>query len=136
MTPHQGNGSGQAIEVIFPMRTLNILLIKRISCQDAYILAQLLSKAVHEGIPISSVTKVYNDIRQPFGNFVQNASRTHGLLYEFNAPGFEDVQELDNSLSSERLAELGQLITSEWEYAWLTSAEGDCQRALAMLESV
>jgi hypothetical protein len=23
----------------------------------------------------------------------------------------------------------------EWEYAWLTSAQGDCQRALAMLET-
>jgi len=116
MTPHQGNGSGQAIE-------------------DAYILAHLLSKALHEGIPISAVTKVYNDIRQPFGNFVQNASRTHGLLYEFNAPGFEDVQELDDSISSDRLIKLGQLITREWEYAWLTSAQGDCQRALAMLET-
>jgi len=116
MTPHQGNGSGQAIE-------------------DAYILAHLLSKAVHEGIPISAVIKVYNDVRQPFGNFVQDASRTHGLLYEFNAPGFEDVQELDSSLSSDRLTKLGQLITSEWEYAWSTTAEGDCQKALAMLET-
>ncbi|KAF8804176.1 FAD/NAD(P)-binding domain-containing protein [Phlegmacium glaucopus] len=116
MTPHQGNGTGQAIE-------------------DAYILAHLLSKAIRDGIPISAVTKVYDDIRQPFGNFVQSASRSHGLLYEFNAPGFEDVQELDNSLSSDRLAKLGQLITSEWEYAWLTSAEGDCQKALAMLET-
>ena len=92
-------------------------------------------KAVHEGIPISAVTKVYNDVRQSFGNFVQNGSRAHGLCYEFNAPGFEDVQELDNSLSSDRLSKLGQQIASELEYAWMTSAEGDCQRALGMLEA-
>ncbi|KAF8152293.1 hypothetical protein B0H34DRAFT_663942, partial [Crassisporium funariophilum] len=116
MTPHQGNGAGQAIE-------------------DAYILAHLIAKAVRTNIPISSITEVYNAIRQPFGNLVQNASRTHGLLYEFNASHFEDVKEEgDVSVRPDRLRELGELITSEWEYAWSTSAEGDLQKALAMLE--
>jgi salicylate hydroxylase len=73
---------------------------------------------------------VYNAIRQPFANFVQRASRAHGLLYQFNAPGFEDVQVNDKSVTAERLSMLGDLIVDDWEYAWSTTAEGDLKKAL------
>ncbi|PPQ92631.1 hypothetical protein CVT25_007710, partial [Psilocybe cyanescens] len=113
MTPHQGNGSGQAIE-------------------DAYILAHLISKAVRTQTPISKLTEVYDAIRRPFANFVHSASRTHGLLYEFNAPDFVDVRK-GEEVSSERLEKLSDMIVGDWEYAWLTTAEEDLQRGLAML---
>ncbi|KAF8966800.1 FAD/NAD-P-binding domain-containing protein [Flammula alnicola] len=137
MAPHQGNGAGQAIEVRRGGITnstneesqLNLLI------QDAYILAHLVAKAVQNNhtTPITDVTRVYDRIRRPFANFVHGASRTHGLLYEFNASGFEDVQEGDDTVEAERLAKLGELIVGDWEYAWLTTAEGDLERALGML---
>jgi len=73
---------------------------------------------------------VYNAIRQPFANFVQRVSRAQGLLYEFNAPGFEDVQVNDKSVTAERLSMLGDLIVGNWEYAWSTTAEGNLKKAL------
>ena len=57
-------------------------------------------------------------------------SRAHGLLYEFNVPGFEDVQVNDESVTMERLDMLGDLIEGDWEYALSTTAEGDLKKAL------
>ena len=73
---------------------------------------------------------MYNANRQPFANFVQRMSRAHGLLYEFNVPGFEDVQVNDESVTMERLDMLGDLIEDDWEYALSTTAEGDLKKAL------
>lgn len=63
---------------------------------------------------------------------MHSASRTHGLLYEFNAPDFVDVRK-GEEVSSERLEKLSDMIVGDWEYAWLTTAEEDLQRGLAML---
>ncbi|PPR03585.1 hypothetical protein CVT26_006126 [Gymnopilus dilepis] len=116
MTPHQGNGAGQAIE-------------------DAYILAHLISKAARDQTPTSRLTQVYDAVRRPFANFVHAASRAHGLLYQFNAPGFEDIQEYDENVSKDRLDKLAQLIVGDWEYAWTTTADEDLKRALAMIKA-
>ncbi|KAH9475471.1 Salicylate hydroxylase [Psilocybe cubensis] len=113
MTPHQGNGAGQAIE-------------------DSYILAHLISKAVQTQVPLSRLTNIYDAIRRPFANFVHSASRTHGLLYEFNAPEFLEVQK-GEEVGLEKLEKLGEMIVGDWEYAWLTTAEDDLERGLAML---
>ncbi|KDR71739.1 hypothetical protein GALMADRAFT_253476 [Galerina marginata CBS 339.88] len=113
MTPHQGNGAGQAIE-------------------DAYILAHLIAKAVQTNKPISELNKVYDAIRRPFANSVHAASRAHGLLYQFNASGFEDVA-VGQQLGKERLEQLAELIVGDWEYAWMTTAEEDLVKGLAML---
>lgn len=100
--------------------------------QDGYVLGHLIAKAVRSNTPIYKLTEVYDAIRRPFANFVHAASKTHGLLYEFNAPGFEDVEE-GQEVGLGRLKELGELIIGDWEYAWLSTAEEDLQRGLAML---
>jgi len=61
---------------------------------------------------------------------VQRASRVHGLLYQFNAPGFEDVKVNDKSVPAERLSMLGDLRVGDWAYALSTTAEGDLKKAL------
>ncbi|KAF9482883.1 salicylate hydroxylase, partial [Pholiota conissans] len=113
MTPHQGNGAGQAIE-------------------DAYILAHLLAHGIRSSAPTSSIAHVYDVIRRPAANLVHHFSRLQGLLYEFNSPEFED--HADESWSSSHVESLGEAIIRDWRYAWETTAEDDRERALAMLD--
>ncbi|KAF8955136.1 salicylate hydroxylase [Flammula alnicola] len=114
MAPHLGNGAAQAIE-------------------DGYVLANLLAKGLAEGqLDILRVTKAYNSVRQPFGNFVVNATRQQGRRYELNISGFEDIKEGD-MISPRQLAEVGKLIEKGWEWTWKTSIKNDLERALAKL---
>ncbi|KAF8903941.1 hypothetical protein CPB84DRAFT_713432 [Gymnopilus junonius] len=84
METHLANGVGQAIE-------------------DAYILSNIIAKALEkDSVNIPDLTKIYDTIRQPFGNFAVEASRNQGRLYELLAPGFEDVKE-GECVSAERL---------------------------------
>ncbi|KAF8966624.1 FAD/NAD(P)-binding domain-containing protein [Flammula alnicola] len=109
MPPHLGNGAGQAIE-------------------DAYVLANVLAKAVQQGhVDISKITGIYSAIRQPFGNFAANTSRNQGLRYEFGSPGFEDVKEGD-TLSPERLSALGESVGEGWKWTWNSSIAEDLRR--------
>ena len=103
--------------------------------QDAYLLANILAKAVTtrpaESISISGLTEIYTTIRQPVANFVQKSSRDQGLIYQFNGPGFEDVQEGDE-VSPDKLAKLLHMIEKGWEWVSI-SPMGDITKALAMV---
>ena len=59
-------------------------------------------------------------------------SRDQGILYEFNAPGFEDIQEGD-PIGAEQLSDLGRSIEKGYELPWKYSAIDDLHRALDML---
>ncbi|TFK35822.1 FAD/NAD(P)-binding domain-containing protein [Crucibulum laeve] len=115
MVPHLGSGATQAVE-------------------DAYILATILSHAEQvPELPISRLSEIYTTVRQPVGNFVQNLSRTEGLLYEFNAPICEDIKELDSSIPQSRLVEIGEEVAKAWEWLWTSSAEPDRVKAEEMV---
>lgn len=92
----------------------------------------MIAKAVEQGKPdVSKLTEVYSAVRQPFVNFVVQASRHQGLLYELNAPGLEDLKEGDE-VSREDLDKLANLINRGWD--WTTkSADDGLQRALSMV---
>ncbi|KAF8894215.1 hypothetical protein CPB84DRAFT_1783003 [Gymnopilus junonius] len=113
MSTHLGNGAGQAIE-------------------DVYILSNVIAKSIRqEGfVDIQKVAKIYDSIRQPFGNCAVVASRNQGQLYDFIAPGFEDV-ESGEDLSVDRLAQLGMAIEDNFRWTY-QSASGDLERALTM----
>ncbi|KAH9478727.1 Salicylate hydroxylase [Psilocybe cubensis] len=112
MTVHLGNGAGQAME-------------------DAYILANLISKATQEKLDAVKIAEVYSAVRQPFVNFVVQASRNQGLIYELNAPGLEDLKDGDD-VSREDLDKLADLIRSAWDWT-IESADDGLRKALAML---
>ena len=58
MRSHEGNDSGQAIIDVVPARAVTrSKLCFRILFKDAYIPAHLLSKGLHEGIPISKLMR-------------------------------------------------------------------------------
>ncbi|KDR80370.1 hypothetical protein GALMADRAFT_136860 [Galerina marginata CBS 339.88] len=113
MAPHLGNGAGQAME-------------------DAYILANILAKAMRQGsVDIKEIANAYDAVRQPFGNFAAASSRNQGLLYELNASGFEDIKD-GEALPADKIAELARRIEKNWEWTY-QSANNDLEKALAML---
>ncbi|TFK35840.1 salicylate hydroxylase [Crucibulum laeve] len=120
MAPHLGSGAGQAIEE---------------SLIDAYILATIISETAASKLPITGISEIYNTVRQPVGNFVQDASRKEGLLYQFNAPGFEDIQEGDSSVPLSRLLEMAEAASKGWEWVWSTSPEPDRLKAKELVRS-
>ncbi|PPQ65337.1 hypothetical protein CVT26_000052 [Gymnopilus dilepis] len=100
MEPHLANGAGQAIE-------------------DAYIFSNILAKALqNDAANLPELTRTYDAVRRPFGNFAVQASRDHGRLYDLLASGFEDVKE-GEIISAEKLAELGKRIDES--FAWTVS---------------
>jgi len=114
MTPNLGSGAGQAIE-------------------DAYVLSALLSSPKYTNATLGHVLNVYDQIRRPRAQNVAELSRTNGLLYEFNAPGYEYIQSQDSNVSPDKLDQLGREAREHWEWAWSTSADGDIDTALSML---
>jgi salicylate hydroxylase len=101
--------------------------------KDASTFANLLNKLLRQGSKdIRRITSIYTAVRQPTANTFVVGSRDQGACYEFTAPGFEDTQEGD-SVSAERLRDLGRSIEKGWELTWKYSATDDLQRALGML---
>ncbi|KIM47102.1 hypothetical protein M413DRAFT_269711 [Hebeloma cylindrosporum] len=81
---------------------------------------------------LDKVTSAYTAIRRPTATSFVVGSRDQRNRYEFNAPGFEDIQEGDN-ISPERLSELGKSMEEGWDLPWNNSARDDIKRALDML---
>ena len=103
--------------------------------QDAYVLANLLAAEIGQGRTCwdtKKITDAYNLVRQPFGNFVVNATHQQGRRYDLNTPALEAVNEGDY-ISPCELAYLGRSIEEGWEWTWNTSVNGDLERALAVL---
>ena len=102
--------------------------------QDAWILANMINKAVHQGgLSICRVTDIYSTTRKSFVNWVVSLSREQGLRYELVGAELEDIQE-GATVSRERLTELGRIIERDWEWTWKTSPCDDLQKALSMLD--
>lgn len=123
MTPFQGSGAGQAVE-------------------DAYMLALLLG---HPSVTLDKVPiafEIYQQIRLPFANRVQKLSALAGWVTTFQDPCLAEFATSEKNLSVECTGEdVGRLwnvwhevITTNWKWAWTTSAEEDNRKALKLLE--
>ncbi|KAF9074399.1 hypothetical protein BDP27DRAFT_1317015 [Rhodocollybia butyracea] len=114
MQPHLGAGAGQAME-------------------DGYVLGRLFCEGGSE--IWARILQAYNYVRQPYGNMIQRNARNQGFCYELNAPGFEDVKEIGQELTSEQISVLSDAITKN--YSWVESdADGDFARAMQFLTRV
>ncbi|KDQ56872.1 hypothetical protein JAAARDRAFT_36352 [Jaapia argillacea MUCL 33604] len=117
MTPHQGSGAGQAIE-------------------DAYILSALLTDPLCTRATLRNTLEIYNTVRLPMANRILEGSRSNGMMYEFNSPGYsQDELHSKEEIGWDmgKLKQLGEEFESRWMWAWTTTAEGDKQEALKML---
>ena len=128
MTPHQGSGAGQAFE-------------------DVYILAALLAHPLTTVETVHIALKVYETIRLPHANRVQQKSRVSGRLYELlDCPWEEstdrssdDESELSREMTTdprdmEMLKQIGDDLVKNWEWAWTTDIDDDLERAVKMLK--
>lgn len=129
MTPHQGSGAGQAIEVSSVSAAHESRLIKM---QDAYILAATLSHPKTTLHNLSHALKVYETIRLPLANSVLRRSNEMGKMYEFEDARFDDLAVQDPDV--QRLRELGEELERNREWTWRTDLEPDRERAFRMLE--
>src|SRR5205807_10026924 len=101
--------------------------------QDAYILALLLGHPLATKETISHVLGIYDRIRRPLSQKVQERARLNGLYFTFSCP------EIDFDMVSEhdllpKLDILGQIFTKNWEWSWFTSVEGSVREAMRLLE--
>lgn len=99
-----------------------------------YILANLLAKALRSGpgiVDIPKLTKIYDTIRQPFGNFSAAASVRLGRYLGLHAPGFENVKDGDD-VAEQHIKELGKLLEACWDWTY-QSAKPDLEKALNSL---
>ena len=125
MTPHQGAGAGQAIEVYclittwFPPNSPNQYV-----SQDAYILAEVLGSTDTTRATLQRALSAYERVRLPMANHVLRGSRTSGNMYEFNGPLGDD------------LVHLGPQICGQWDWLWETTPQNERDRALSMVRHI
>ena len=102
--------------------------------QDAYILGLLLGHPSTTRATLSRALKIYDDIRRPFSQRVQERSRLNGQYFTLSC------QEIDFNAIPEhemltKLKILGKVFTKNWEWAWMSSLGGSVQEAMRLLES-
>jgi salicylate hydroxylase len=90
------------------------------SIEDAYLLATVLG---HKATTLDTVPRalaIYDKLRRPFSSDVALRSRLNGQLCSFqtNVP----------------LHKLGNMITKNWEWAWLTELDDALEEAVKLLE--
>ena len=74
MLPHQGSGVGQAFE-------------------DGYILATVLAHPSVTLANLPAALTVYDDVRRPFSQNVQQGSDRNGMNYQLLRIGWENISE-------------------------------------------
>ncbi|KAF8990578.1 hypothetical protein BDQ17DRAFT_1371746 [Cyathus striatus] len=114
MMPTMGSGAGQAIE-------------------DAYILAQLLSKAVEDNIPIHRVTDAYTKTRQPLANLVLQKSYDLAQLITFRKQGYEGIDDADQETMKQLFRQFALDFEQLFDWWEMYPIEAEVEKALNML---
>ena len=104
------------------------------SAQDAYILSALLSHPHTTLRTLSQATAVYDAVRRPFAQRIAELSREAGILYTLNYPGLTFSDRRDRGKDREKLEAIFERVRGNWAWAWETTADGERERAVAMLE--
>ena len=112
MLPHQGSGVGQAFE-------------------DGYILATVLAHPSVTLANLPTALTVYDDVRRPFSQNVQQGSDRNGMNYQLLRIGWENISEEDSRAGrypSELLGKLEQELQKQTR--WMYEASILDERAL------
>ncbi|PIL34427.1 hypothetical protein GSI_03202 [Ganoderma sinense ZZ0214-1] len=105
MLPHQGAGVGQAFE-------------------DGYILAMILAHPSVAPANLPAALAVYDDVRRPFSQGVQQGSERNGMNYQLRRTGWENVSEEDSRAGrypQELLGVLEEELTKQMGWAYEAS---------------
>ena len=138
MTPHQGAGAGQAFEVTSSTYHTSVAIPDHLD-QDGYILASLLAHPSITRATLSRALQAYDAVRRPFTQGALQRSRTQGLLYQLNAPGWEDLTAEDSTAGRfprEKLDDIGRAIEAsmKWQADGAEIGE-ERDKAIRLLES-
>lgn len=131
MTPHQGAGAGQAIEVRETRTVTSDGLIQEKNLKDAFILASLISDPLCTKQMISKVSQIYDTVSRPRGNRAMRLSRLTGELSELIAPGLEG----DAQASSDILERAFQAYEDGLHWVYEDLPHEGRKQALEMLHS-
>ncbi|KAJ7717963.1 hypothetical protein B0H16DRAFT_1798522 [Mycena metata] len=133
MTPHQGVGGGQGIEVHY-ISTVDQLIE---AIKDAYLLGRLLSHASTTRADIPAILKLYEALRLPPTQDAWEKSRINGMMYEFNHPDFlfNDPSHTDGP-SRDELERLGAAVGLSFMWLAEGNAEEDWAEAEARLNTI
>ena len=109
-------------------------LIAPFILQDAYILSTVLGHPLTTRETITRALGIYDHIRRPFSQAVQERARLNGQYFTFSCRGidFDNVPEIELLPT---LRDLGQTFTKNWEWAWTTSMGPSIGEAMRLLES-
>ncbi|KAF8888107.1 salicylate hydroxylase [Infundibulicybe gibba] len=113
--PHQGSGAGHAIE-------------------DAYFLATLLGHPATTRETLHRALRIYDQVRRPYALRMQEKSRLNGRYFTMNVDGL-NFDTLSGDRLREKLHQLGETFTKNWEWAWTTTIDSSLQQAIQLLES-
>ncbi|EJF57443.1 FAD/NAD(P)-binding domain-containing protein [Dichomitus squalens LYAD-421 SS1] len=122
MVPFQGAGLGQAIE-------------------DGFVLANILAHSSVALANVSEALKIYDDVRRPFSQTVQQGSECTGELYQLRRAGWENISVEDSAAGRyppELLSDFEKDAKAqmEWQYDPGASIKGDIAKVLSMLETL
>lgn len=91
-------------------------------------LSSLLGSSYTTRETVSEALHIYDSIRRPFSQDVARTSRINGRYLSFAGPDAEDCG--DEVLE---VLELGEAITKNWEWAWISTVDDEVDDALTML---
>ncbi|KAF8452743.1 salicylate hydroxylase [Boletus edulis BED1] len=92
------------------------------SIEDAYLLATVLGHPSTKLETIPRALAVYDKLRRPFSSDVALRAKTNGQMSVWQA---RDIP----------LAKLGEIMTKNWEWAWLSELDGALHDATKLLDS-
>ncbi|KAI1789079.1 FAD/NAD(P)-binding domain-containing protein [Ganoderma leucocontextum] len=105
MLPHQGSGVGQAFE-------------------DGLVLAIILSHPAVTRANLPAALAIYDDVRRPYSQEVQEGSARNGMNYQLRRAGWEDVSVEDSKAGRyprELLGVLGEELLKQTKWLFETS---------------
>lgn len=93
-------------------------------------LSSLLGSSYTTRATVSEALHIYDSIRRPFSQDVARRSRTNGRYLSFAAP--PDAEDCGDNENLE-VSQLGQVITKNWEWAWVSTLDDAVDDALTTL---
>lgn len=120
MTPHQGAGAGQSIEVCC-CDPIKAVITEHNASQDAYILAGILGHHSVTSKNLSEALQAYEYVRRPFANNIIETSRAAGAFYELR------------SAEKDQYTTLVPAIRNQWSWVESEDPEDQLGRALRWL---
>ena len=129
MTPFQGAGAGQAIEVSLRMM---IPIQPRLMMQDASILAALFSNELTTKTTVRQVLDIYSQVRQPLATEVARRSRVNVDYVQLRSLAEPDHHDLSSSVRFGRVVEQ---IQDNFEWVYQTDCGTDLQQAMSLLQA-